>query len=278
MAVDFARLRPKRYALHATLTPSRIHVRDDKERDMISRRIQTLFACALIAVAPCAIAQDDAKPADSGMDEKQKTSYVVGLQFGQAIEGGADLIDIDAMIVGLKDAMAKTPSKVSEEETGQLLQKLQQQIIENRFASNKGAGETFLAENGQKEGVKTTASGLQYKVITEGKGRTPKATDTVSTHYRGTFIDGNEFDSSYKRNQPAEFGVTQVIAGWTEALQLMKEGGKLQLWVPYALAYGEQGRPPAIPPYSMLIFEVELLKIVDAAPGSQTTTIKPKAQ
>jgi len=245
---------------------------------MISRRIQTLFACALIAVAPCAIAQDDAKPADSGMDEKQKTSYVVGLQFGQAIEGGADLIDIDAMIVGLKDAMAKTPSKVSEEETGQLLQKLQQQIIENRFASNKGAGETFLAENGQKEGVKTTASGLQYKVITEGKGRTPKATDTVSTHYRGTFIDGNEFDSSYKRNQPAEFGVTQVIAGWTEALQLMKEGGKLQLWVPYALAYGEQGRPPAIPPYSMLIFEVELLKIVDAAPGSQTTTIKPKAQ
>lgn len=245
---------------------------------MISRRFQTFLACALIAMAPCAFAQDDAAPADSGMNDKQKTGYAVGQQFGQAIEGGADFIDIDAMLAGIKDAMADQPSKVSDEETGQLLQKLQQQIMESRFAANKGEGEVFLAENGKKDGVKTTASGLQYKVITEGKGRTPKATDTVSTHYRGTFLDGNEFDSSYKRNQPAEFGVTQVIAGWTEALQLMKEGGKLQLWVPYALAYGEQGRPPAIPPYSMLIFEVELLKIVDAAPGSQTTTIKPKQQ
>lgn len=235
------------------------------------RPIQTFLACAFIAAAPCVFAQDDS------MTDKQKTGYAVGLQFGQAIEGGAEFIDLDAMLAGIKDAMTNQPSKVTDEEMGPLLQKLQQQIMDNRYAANKMEGQLFLADNGKKEGVKTTASGLQYKVLTEGKGRTPKATDTVSTHYRGTFLNGNEFDSSYKRNQPAEFGVTQVIAGWTEALQLMKEGGKLQLWVPYDLAYGEQGRPPAIPPYSMLVFEVELLKIVDA-PGTQTTTIKPKQQ
>ncbi len=245
---------------------------------MISRRIQMFLTCAFVAVAPYAIAQDDAKPAaDSGMDEKEKTSYCVGQQFGQMISGGASFIDVESLVVGLKDALDKLPSKVSEEEMQKLLQQLQKQMMEAEFADNKKAGEDFLAENGKKEGVITTASGLQYKVLTEGKGRTPKATDTVSTHYRGTFIDGKEFDSSYKRNTPAEFGVTQVIAGWTEVLQLMKEGGKMQLWVPYSLAYGEQGRQPAIPPYSMLIFEVELLKIVDAA-GQQTTTIKPKAQ
>jgi FKBP-type peptidyl-prolyl cis-trans isomerase len=250
-----------------------------KERDMISRRFQTILACMLIAAAPCALAQEEPKPAaDSGMDDKQKTSYAVGQQFGQAIAEGVEFIDVDAMVVGLKDAMNKQPSKVADQEMGQLLQKLQQQIMENRFAGNKTDGEAFLAENGKKEGVKTTASGLQYKVITEGKGRTPKATDTVSTHYRGTFLSGQEFDSSYKRDEPAEFPVNEVIPGWTEALQLMKEGGKLQLWVPYALAYGDNGRPPAIPPFSMLIFEVELLKIVDAAPGEQSVTIKPKAQ
>lgn len=246
---------------------------------MISRRFQTFVACTFIAAAQCAIAQDDAKPAaDSGMDEKEKTSYCVGQQFGQAVAEGTDFIDVDAMIAGLKDAIAKVPSKVSQEEMQQLLQKLQQQMMESRYAGNKTEGEAFLAENGKKEGVITTASGLQYKVLTEGKGRTPKATDKVSTHYRGTFLDGSEFDSSYKRNAPAEFGVTQVIPGWTEVLLLMKEGGKVQVWVPYALAYGEDGRPPAIPPFSMLTFDVELLKIVDVPAGEQSVTIKPKAQ
>lgn len=245
---------------------------------MISRRIQMFLACAFIAVAPYAIAQEEKKPAaDSGMDEKEKTSYCVGQQFGHMIEGGASLIDVEALIVGLKDALAKQPSKITEEEMNKLLQQLQKQMMESEFAENKKAGEDFLAANGKKEGVITTASGLQYKVLTEGKGRTPKESDTVSTHYRGTFIDGKEFDSSYKRNTPAEFPVTRVIAGWTEVLQLMKEGGKMQIWVPYNLAYGEEGRQPAIPPYSMLTFEIELLKIVDA-PSEQTTTIKPKAQ
>jgi FKBP-type peptidyl-prolyl cis-trans isomerase FklB len=125
---------------------------------------------------------------------------------------------------------------------------------------NKKEGEAFLAENKKKDGVKTLPSGLQYKVLAEGKGKTPKATDTVTVHYRGTLTDGTEFDSSYKRNQPASFPVNGVIKGWTEALQLMKEGSKWQLFIPASLAYGEPGRP-GIPPNSVLIFDVELISV-----------------
>ena len=121
--------------------------------------------------------------------------------------------------------------------------------------------EKFLMENKAKEGVKTLPSGLQYKVIKDGDGKTPTLTDTVSTHYRGTLLDGSEFDSSYKRNKPAEFPVSGVIKGWTEALQLMKEGAKWTLYVPAKLAYGERGFPPVIGPNETLIFEIELLKV-----------------
>jgi len=258
-----------------------------KERDMFSRNFRSFICATLLAAAPCALAQEpekakadapaaEAPKADSGMTEKQKTSYAVGIQFGNAIADGATLIDLESMIAGMKDAMEKKDPKITDEEMGKCLQDLQKQMNENRFGANKKTGEDFLAENGKKDGVKTLPSGLQYKVITEGTGKIPAATDKVSTHYRGTFLDGKEFDSSYKRNQPAEFGVTQVIAGWTEALQLMKEGSKWELYVPYSLAYGEEGRPPQIPPYSMLVFQVELLKIVDAtAPAGQSVTIKP---
>jgi FKBP-type peptidyl-prolyl cis-trans isomerase len=122
-------------------------------------------------------------------------------------------------------------------------------------------GEAFLAENAKKEGVKTLPSGLQYKVVTEGVGKQPKKTDTVVVHYKGTLIDGREFDSSYKRGEPAEFGVSQVIKGWTEALQLMKEGAKWQVFIPWQLAYGEQGAGGLIGPNETLVFEVELLKV-----------------
>lgn len=125
----------------------------------------------------------------------------------------------------------------------------------------KAEGETFLAANAKKDGVTVLPSGLQYKVITEGTGATPTTADRVTTHYRGTLVDGTEFDSSYKRGQPATFGVTKVIRGWTEALLLMKEGAKWELYIPYAMAYGERGRP-SIPPYSALIFEIELISIV----------------
>lgn len=122
-------------------------------------------------------------------------------------------------------------------------------------------GEAFLAENATKEGVKTLPSGLQYKVITEGNGKQPTKTDTVVVHYKGTFIDGREFDSSYKRGQPAEFGVTDVIKGWTEILQLMKEGSKYQVFIPWKLAYGAEGRPPKIGPAETLVFDVELIQV-----------------
>ncbi len=122
-------------------------------------------------------------------------------------------------------------------------------------------GEAFLAENGKKEGVKTLPSGLQYKVIKEGEGKQPTKADTVVVHYKGTFINGGEFDSSYKRNEPAEFGVTQVIKGWTEILQLMKEGSKYQVFIPWSLAYGERGAGGLIGPFETLLFDVELLKV-----------------
>jgi FKBP-type peptidyl-prolyl cis-trans isomerase FklB len=122
-------------------------------------------------------------------------------------------------------------------------------------------GKTFLAENRKKEGVKTLPSGLQYRIVAEGSGKTPKSTDTVTVHYRGTLIDGTEFDNSYSRGKPATFGVGRVIAGWTEALQLMKEGARWQLFIPPDLAYGEKGAGSKIPPNSTLIFEVELISV-----------------
>jgi len=153
---------------------------------------------------------------------------------------------------------------------GQILTAYQQEMQMKMMAEasaaaeeNEQKAEAFLAENGKKEGVKTLASGLQYKVITEGGGASPTAESTVEVHYKGTLIDGTEFDSSYKRGEPASFPVGGVIPGWTEALQLMKEGAKWEVAIPPALAYGEQGAPPVIPPNSALVFEVELLKVVE---------------
>ena len=130
------------------------------------------------------------------------------------------------------------------------------------MADHKAEGQKFLEENAKKEGVVTTASGLQYKVLEEGFGTQPKATETVKVHYQGTLIDGTEFDSSYKRGEPISFGLNQVIPGWTEGLQLMKTGGKHELYIPYQLAYGERGAGGVIPPFATLIFLVELLEVV----------------
>jgi FKBP-type peptidyl-prolyl cis-trans isomerase FklB len=150
----------------------------------------------------------------------------------------------------------------------QVMQDFQKKMMAKQMAAreeglgkNKAEGEKFLADNKKKEGIKTTASGLQYKVITAGTGKTPKATDTVKTHYRGTLINGTEFDSSYKRGEPAEFPVNGVIKGWTEALQLMKEGAKWQLFIPSELAYGERGAGRDIGPNSTLIFDIELISV-----------------
>ncbi len=235
---------------------------------MIPVRFASLFACVSMLAGAAAFAQD--APAPELSTDKQKASYSVGLQLGKMVSSAPELIDQDALIVGLRDAIAGADPKIDEEEMARVVQDLQLKMqaasreqMEKASAANKLAGEQYLEQNATAAGWKTTATGLQYKVIEPGTGKTPAKTDTVQTHYRGTFVDGKEFDSSHKRGQPAQFGVTQVIPGWTEALLMMKEGAKWELVIPYALAYGDAGRPPAIPPYSVLKFEIELLKIVE---------------
>lgn len=196
-------------------------------------------------------------------DQKEKASYSIGLNIGTNLkQQGLDLIT-DALAAGLKDALTGGKPLLSDEEIRDALSALQTEMMGKRAASlevNKKEGDAFLAANKSKEGVTVLPSGLQYKVITTGAGKKPKTSDAVRTHYRGTLINGTEFDSSYKRGEPVSFQVNQVIAGWTEALQLMPIGSKWQLFIPSNLAYGERGQDP-IPPNSTLIFDIELLGV-----------------
>jgi FKBP-type peptidyl-prolyl cis-trans isomerase FklB len=201
-------------------------------------------------------------------DEKDKESYSLGYQFGQSFKEQGVEINLDIYASGIKDAFGGKEPKMSQEEIRATLTSLQQRLMASRQkelkekgAKNLEDGKKFLAENKKKEGIKTLPSGLQYKVLTQGSGKMPKAEDTVTVNYKGTLIDGTEFDSSYKRGQPATFQVKGVIKGWTEALQLMKEGSKWQLFIPPELAYGVWGAGRDIGPNSTLIFEVELLSI-----------------
>jgi FKBP-type peptidyl-prolyl cis-trans isomerase len=201
-------------------------------------------------------------------DQKDKVSYSLGLNLGTSWKQRGIEVDVDLVALGVKDALAGTNTLLAPKEVQEVLMAFQKELMakqEERFKAlgekNKREGEAFLAENKKKEGVKTLPSGLQYKIITEGSGPIPKATDTVKTQYRGTLIDNTEFDSSYKRGQPATFAVGGVIKGWTEALQLMKVGSKWQLFVPANLAYGERGAGRDIGPNATLIFEIELLAI-----------------
>ena len=201
-------------------------------------------------------------------DEKDKVSYSIGLNIGRSMKSEGLDLNPDALAAAMKDVFAGAKPQLTDEEIQTIMQEFQKKMMAKQLASreeglgkNKAEGEKFLADNKKKEGVKTTASGLQYKVIKDGTGKTPKATDTVKTHYRGTLINGTEFDSSYKRGEPAEFPVNGVIKGWTEALQLMKEGAKWQLYIPSDLAYGERGAGKDIGPNSTLIFDIELLSV-----------------
>ncbi len=203
--------------------------------------------------------------------EMEKVSYIIGTQIAGNLKKAEIDVNLESLMQGLKDALAGTKLALSQADMTKIYTGWQQKMRAKQAAKkakeaaeNLAAGTAFLEANKAKEGVKVLPSGLQYKVITEGTGNTPVATDKVKTHYRGTLINGSEFDSSYKRNKPAEFGVKGVIKGWTEALQLMKEGGKWELYIPANLAYGQRGRPN-IPGNSTLIFEIELLKIVKAA-------------
>lgn len=200
--------------------------------------------------------------------EKDKISYSIGMNIGGSMKRDGVDIDSEAFSKGVKDAISGGKPLMSEKEMQDTLMAFSQNMkvkqaekVKGIADKNKKEGDAFLAANKKKEGVKTTASGLQYKVIKEGTGKKPAATNTVTVHYRGTLIDGTEFDSSYKRNEPATFPVNGVIAGWTEALQLMKEGSKYQLFIPGNLAYGERGSAPQIGPNATLLFEVELISV-----------------
>ncbi|MDX5348418.1 MAG: FKBP-type peptidyl-prolyl cis-trans isomerase, partial [Hymenobacteraceae bacterium] len=173
-------------------------------------------------------------------------------------------INPDVLVEGLKEAQAGKPSQLNPQQMQEAMMQLQQEMSQKQNAAgaeNKQKGEAFLKENKEKAGIHTLPSGLQYEILEEGTGKSPSKTDKVTTHYHGTLIDGTVFDSSYARNQPATFPVNGVIAGWTEALQMMKEGAKWRLYVPSELAYGAQGAGDAIGPHSTLIFDVELLKV-----------------
>lgn len=192
---------------------------------------------------------------------KERSSYAIGLNIGRDMKEGDMDIDIAVLAKGIADSLAGAKPALSEQQIQQTMVELQNFQFAKLAKKNKQEGADFLAENKKKEGVKTLPSGLQYKVVKQGTGATPKATDTVTTHYRGTFLNGKTFDSSYDRGQPAQFPVNKVIPGWTEALQLMKVGDKWQLFIPSELAYGEKGMGSDIPPNAALIFEIELLDI-----------------
>lgn len=192
-------------------------------------------------------------------------SYGIGLQMGQQLRSAFPGVSLSAALVGMQDAFEGGEPQVNPEDINTAFQTLQQRIkADEAQSAEKFAAEgiKFLEQNAIREGVTVTESGLQYEVITSGDGEIPEASSTVRTHYRGTLIDGTEFDSSYSRNEPTEFPVNGVIAGWTEALQLMTVGSKWKLFIPYELAYGAQGAGGAIGPYQALIFDIELLAIV----------------
>lgn len=213
-----------------------------------------VFGSVLILGVVSASAQD------SG--EAKKTGYSIGVQFGAFVEAGKDLFDMDSLIRGLQDSIGGKNLEIDKAESEAVFRSFQKAMTEKQGEAQAAAGKAFLEANAKKDGVVVLPSGLQYKVIKEGTGPKPTRSDQVSTHYAGRLIDGTEFDSSYKRGQPAAFGVTRVIAGWTEALQLMPVGSKWELYIPYSLAYGTRGSPPLIGPYAALIFEIELLDIV----------------
>ena len=198
-----------------------------------------------------------------------KLSYALGIGIGSQLAGmGASELNIDDFAQAIKDVISGSQLKVDNVEAQTLVQNFfQEQEAKQQAAAAeagkaaKAEGEAFLAENGKKEGIVTLPSGLQYQVLKEGNGKKPSATDQVVCHYEGTLIDGTVFDSSYQRNQPATFGLNQVIPGWTEGVQLMQEGAKYRFFIPYKLAYGERGAGAQIPPFATLVFDVELIEV-----------------
>jgi FKBP-type peptidyl-prolyl cis-trans isomerase FklB len=235
------------------------------------RFLSATFACCLLLTgSACAQNGPATAPpsAKGGAKSNNVGSYGIGLNVGRGMKEDGLEVDLDAFVQGLRDGLQAAKPRYSEEQLRDALTALQHDMQSKRQQQqnvagdkNQRDGQTFLAANKNKPGVKSTASGLQYQVIRSGAGAMPKATDTVRVHYEGTLLDGTVFDSSIKRKEPAEFPVNGVIPGWTEALQLMKVGDKWRLFIPSELAYGPRGAGGVIGPNSVLVFEVELLEV-----------------
>lgn len=256
----------------------------------VSMRSTTL---AVLGVALCAallackpLDKDTGKPVDGSGDdkpavaakaglktEKEQVSYVIGMQIGDSLKGAKDEVDLDTIVKAMKETIDGKEPRLSQQEAMEVMQAFSMRMQARQMAEfeesgkkNAEEGGKFLADNGKKPEVKTTASGLQYQVLSEGQGARPKAGDTVRVHYKGTLLDGETFDDSYARGEPVEFALAQVVPGWQEGLQLMPVGSKYKLWIPGELGYGEQGTPGGpIGPNATLVFEVELLDIVNGA-------------
>lgn len=230
------------------------------------RTLCTALLAGTLLLAPGLWAKDK-KETSVSVDSK-KLGYAIGSEIGHNVKPIAGKLDIDSLVAGLKDTLAGGKMAYTEEELAQVTREFTRQMHEEQTAGQKDLaeknakeGDAFLAANGKKEGWQTTESGLQIKFVTKGDGPKPKKGDRVKVHYKGTLIDGTEFDSSYKRGEPITFGVTQVIAGWVEALQMMPVGSKVELAIPGDLAYGPQGSGGQIGPNATLLFTVELLGI-----------------
>ena len=244
--------------------------------------VLALGACDKTAQKPAA---DAAKPAEAGKDaegkptyaglptEKEQVSYTIGMAMGKRLTEIKDEVNLDTVVKAMRSQMAGEKVLLNDEQAQEIMEKFGQKMQAKQIAkmmadakANQENGDKFLAENGKKQGVVTTASGLQYQVLTAGKGAKPAASDGVKVHYKGTLMDGTEFDSSYKRKEPAVMPLQGVIPGWAEGLQLMPVGSKYKFWIPAKLAYGEQA-PPMIGPNQVLVFEVELQDIIK--PGAK---------